>query len=63
MQLALNFDALGIEQMLMQSVPGIEIVKLYQGDGADCRADVVLTPMVKGILSLPDVLTRRRELR
>lgn len=62
MRLALNFDNPGIEQVLIQGAPGIEIVKLSQGDDVDCRADVVLTPM-KGSLALPEMLTRCRGLR
>lgn len=62
MRLALNFDAPGIKRTLAQAAPGIEIVRLSPDDGADCRADIVLTPM-KGTLGLPEVLARCRGLR
>lgn len=62
MRLAINFDAEGIEQALMHGTPGIEIVKLSRDNVADCRADVVLTPM-KGSVALRDVLTRVHGLR
>ncbi|MEZ5532350.1 MAG: NAD(P)-dependent oxidoreductase [Steroidobacteraceae bacterium] len=57
LRLALNVDAPGIEQALMQGAPDIEIVRLSRNQSTDCHADAMLTPM-QGSLSVPKALAR-----